>query len=108
MTFDGHFRRRRVPGADGPDRLVSNQDTGKLRRGQPGEPTGKLALEHPPGVSGLALDERLTHADDGRKARSQGCFELPVHLLVRLAVVAPAFGVADDHVRRARLHQYRC
>ena len=107
MTFGGHLRRRRTPGADGPDRLVSNQDTGKLRRGQPEEPAGKLAIEHLPGVSGLALAECLTHADDGREPRGQGSFEFAAHLLVGLAVVAPAFRVADDHVRRARLHQHR-
>ena len=42
----------------------------------------------------------------GDKARGQRRLEFAVHLLVGLAVVVAALGVADDHVRAAGVNQH--
>ncbi len=58
MRFGGNFGRRRTPGADGPHRLVRNQNTRELGRGQRAEAILELALQN--GIGEIRLRARLS------------------------------------------------
>ena len=92
------LRRGRVPpGADRPDRLVGDDESGGARR-QAIEAVLDLPIEHRERFVPLALLERLADADDRRQAAGDRRGHLAVDDRIGFAEQPPPLGVADDHV----------
>src|SRR6266404_9356639 len=72
-----NFRGCRTARTDGPDRLVRNQNTGELVRGQRARAARELPEENFFGEAGVAVFLRFTQTNDGSQAgikRDQGFF----------------------------------
>src|ERR1017187_8882236 len=106
MGLSGQFRSRSFSRANRPNRLVRQQNTRELRRGQRAPAAFKLALENSLGKIALALAENLTHTNDRRKPFFERSLRLEMHGLVGFVEILPAFGVTDDHCRAAGLDQH--
>ena len=100
----GLLRRRRLAGADGPDRLVRDHDVGRrldLREGgaQLGDRDG--ARRRASSRSSAVSPTQMIGDEVVRERRG----DLARDLLVRLAVQRAALGVADDHVAALELRR---
>ena len=95
-------RRRRQPGADGPDRLIGDNKIGRTV----GQRALQLRCDHVQRVSGLALRPRFADANDRHQSRTPCHLRLRMHLGVSLMVIPPTFGVADDDRRCAGILQH--
>ena len=102
VRLAGLRRRRGAPGADGPHRLVRDDERGDLLGGELIQPVLDLAIEHGERLVALALLERLADADDRRQPGADRRQRLAVDDRVGLAEQPPPLGVADDHVLRRR------
>ena len=100
------FGRGRQAGADGPHRLVGDDDLRDAVR-QRVDDRRQLALDDAVGLARLALRERLADADDRRELVRERGLGLVGDELVALGVQRAALGVADDHVAAAELGQHR-
>jgi hypothetical protein len=84
--------RRRLAGADRPDRLIGHHDfadamaVGMDHRGQ-------LAFDHLFGLPGFTLRQCFAHAHDGRDALASAALALSATSLVGFAVVLAALRV---------------
>src|SRR5690348_7304403 len=74
MAFLCLLRSSGAAGTNSPDGLISHNDTGKLRGGQPGETALELAFEHLLRLVIFALIQRLTNADNRSQPRSERRF----------------------------------
>ena len=101
------LRRRVVAGADGPDRLVGDRYAGHVGGRDPFEAAGELRSGHGLGLAGLALVERLAHAQHDLEAGLQPGGDLAAHQLVALAVEVAPLGVAEDHRVGPHVAQHR-
>ena len=100
--------RRRPPSGSG--RCRWPRPAHRRRRGcgcsnRPGS-SRELLADHVEGLAGLALLPGLADADDGDQAGAMGGHGLGADVRVRLAVVLPALGMADEHVGRAGIGQH--
>ena len=100
MRLLGDLGRRRLAGADRPDRLVGDDEV-------------VLGLEHPHlpaedvlGLARLALGLGLADARDDGQARVQRCTRSPRDAFVRLAEELAALRVADDGAVHAQLAEH--
>src|SRR5208337_4275185 len=98
MRLRSHFRCGSASGADGPHRLVSNYDTGKVLGGQPGQAAAEVTLEDFFGFALFTFRQRFPHANDRRESSRERRFHFLVYLLVGFAAVMPTLGMPDDHV----------
>ena len=102
MRVGGDFRRGRLAGADRPDRLVGDQDLGKLlrrssRRCRPGNDRASTASVWPASrCSSVSPTQTI-----GVSPASSAAMVFLQHGLVRLTEILAALAVADDHVRAA-------
>src|SRR5579862_6863868 len=96
MRLDGHFGGGSFSGADGPDGLVGDDDWRGGFRGDAGEGSGDLRLEHLFGFAGFAFGEDFADADDGNDAVLEGGVKLLVDDFVGFAEILAALGVADE------------
>ena len=92
-------------GADRPDGFVG--DDGVPGAGAVGDRARKLARDHIQRLAAVALRLGLAHADDGGQARLVRGLRLGGDGGVILGMVGAAFGMAHDHVFRARVGQLR-
>ena len=90
-------------GADGPHRLVRQDEGSDLLAGQPVEPLLDLPVEHDQRHTTVALLQRLSDAHDRCQLRPERGKQLPVHRLVSLLKQPAALAVADDHELRSGL-----
>ena len=102
MGLGGHVWSCRSSRSDGPHRLVRQQNTRELRRGQRGKCAIKLAFQHFLGTIGISLRKHLSHADNRGKARLQGGFGFAMNPRVRLAKVLAPLGMPHDNARGIR------
>ena len=107
MRFLRLIRGGRAARADGPDRLVGDDQRADLLAGDAVEAGLDLAIEDGERGAGLAFGERLADADDRDEAGGDRRADLPVHGLVGLAEQGPPLRVADDHVLGAGLLDHR-
>ncbi len=105
VRFGGHFGRCGFAGADGPDRLIGDDDGRGGLGGDAGECTGDLGLQNLLGQAAFALGKHFADADDGDDAVLERGVELLVDDLVGLGEILAALGVADEGVRAADGHQ---
>ena len=87
-----------APGADGPDRLVRDDEGPGLLLGEAGQAGPHLARHLLLGPVRLPLLQRLPHAHDRGHAVGDDSLGLPRHVVVGLAEQLPALGVAHDDV----------
>src|SRR3546814_3450852 len=93
--------RRRPAGADGPDRLIGDDE----RRARAGGRDGavKLAAHHVQRLSGVAFRFRLADADDGCQAVADRGFGLGAHLFAGFMLVGAALAVARSEEHTSEL-----
>ena len=93
-----------LAGADGPDRLVSDGDgiSGEGLR----QACGKLPTHHGFSLSGFALFEGFTNAEDHADPSLHAGGNLGQHLRVGLAVVGATFRVTNDNPARTEIDQH--
>src|SRR5712664_2887755 len=101
MSFGGNFRGSRTAGADGPNRLVRNQNTGELLRGQRAGAAAELPAENLFRKAGIAVLLRFSEANNGCEATIQRNQGLLGNIVVPLAKKLASLGVADDDVAAA-------
>src|SRR6266436_4858589 len=101
MGFGGNFRGRSAARADGPDRLVCNQNTGELLRGQRAGAAVELAAENFFGQAGVAFVLSFSQEDDGGEAALQGHQSFFGDVVVGFAKKLAPLGMADDDVAAA-------
>ena len=65
VHFGGDFRCCRTPGADRPYRLVSDNDMGKVRRGQLAQSVPHLPADDFRGLAGVAFGQGFADTDNG-------------------------------------------
>jgi hypothetical protein len=100
----GH--RRHSPGANRPDRLVSD---GNLRRSAlaAGQRAVELGGDHRFGLTGIALCLGLSHADNCPDSGSERCLGLGFDQGVALTMHGAAFGMANNRKPGAGIGQHR-
>lgn len=87
---------RGPPGADGPNRLIGDDAT---RRGETvRQAAGQLPGDHRLRLARQPLRLALADTDNGDQARSQCSLRLGPHHGIRLAMISPALGMAEDHI----------
>src|SRR5438876_5752905 len=94
-------------GADGPHRLVGDEDAAGLVEGEGTQRALELPLHDLQGPVGLALGQRLADADDGRQALIDSRPHLSRHHLLALAEDMAPLRVAEDHVAAADVLQHQ-
>ena len=92
------FRRCRTARTDSPNRLVCNQNTGELLRGQRAGASEKLRAQDVFGLIGFAVIEQFADAHYRSKTGIQGGNRFLGDGVVSIAKELPALGVADDDV----------
>ncbi len=90
-----------LAGADGPHRLVGDDPEAGLL-GQLAQDGAHLALDHLERLAGLALLQRLAHADDGAEPGGGRSGGLAGDALVGLAEELAPLAVAEDDPGGAR------
>src|SRR5208282_806669 len=103
MGASSQLRCGRAARANGPNRLVRQQNTGELRGGQTEERGSELAAQHEFGVAGLALGEGLPDADDGSQTGGESGAKLAVHLVIGFAKDVAPLGMPDESEAAAQL-----
>ena len=98
MGVPGQLRSGGFSGADGPDRLVSDDQVSRFLGRNFVERAETLASQNVVGQSGFAFFEDLAHADDGDESAFKSRFELEIDGVIGLAEVLAPLGVADDDV----------
>mmetsp|Transcript_28638 Transcript_28638/g.91721 ORF Transcript_28638/g.91721 Transcript_28638/m.91721 type:complete len:312 (+) Transcript_28638:246-1181(+) len=93
-----HLGRRREAGADGPHRLVRDDDVLHHRRVHPRQSLGELRGANVERLAGLALLLELADAEDGLEPARQDLEHLLVHVRVRVAEDRPPLRVAGQHI----------
>ena len=89
---------RGLAGADGPDGLVGDHHVLHIFGGEVVQDGLRLLGHDVEVLAGLALIEALAHAEDDLQARFEGEFGLDDELLVGLAIVLAALGMAEDGI----------
>ena len=92
-----------APGADGPNGLVGNDNACHVVSFQAGEGGAHLRSNEIQMVTLVANVQGLAYADNGLHAACDQGLHLGVHLLIGLAEILPALGMADDAVSAADL-----
>ena len=100
--------RRRQSGADGPDRLVGDNQAGGLFRRDFVKGAETLAAQDIVGESGFAFFEDFSNADDGNESGFEGGFKFEVDGVIGFAEVLAPFAVPDDHPTAPHRSQHRC
>ena len=100
----GHFRGSRLPGADGPYRLIGDDDFGELLFGQTGDPLPALADQGGLRVAALAIFQAFSHADDGSQVEFQRGLRALQDRLIGLAEILTAFAVPDNGITSPPRH----
>src|SRR5439155_4171122 len=98
VHFGSNFRGGRAPGADRPYRLVSDNDMGKRRFGQPAQADADLPADDFNSLSGIAFREYLSHAYDCIQATANRSKCLLFHGLIGFSKILPPLGVTDDRI----------
>src|SRR5439155_16095639 len=106
MRLGGNFRGRRAARADGPNRLVCNQNTGELVRGQRAGTTVELAAEDCLGEADVALFLCFSQANDGGQTAFQRHQSFFVDVVVGFAKELASLGMADDNVAAASFSKH--
>ena len=107
MHFLRHCRRRRLAGADRPDRLVGQHQLRHGIRTHHFQHRVELGADHGLRGARLALAQRFADAHDRGQAGIQRRPGLARDEVVRFAMVGAALGVADDHVTATEILQHR-
>src|ERR1043166_8845322 len=85
------LRRRGASSANGPDRLVSNDDTVEIRGCQPAQTADNLLFDYIQCLSLIALLQSFTNADDRVQSGRQRRVGLLADNLIGFQKVLPAF-----------------
>ena len=97
---------RRLAGADGPYRLIRDNDVPQLLGSHTGQRLLHLYRNDLPGDIGLPLLQRLAYAQDDLQAAFQRRAHPLGHRLIGLAKVLPALAVSDDDILHPQLLQH--
>src|SRR5690606_24435232 len=98
------FKGRRATRADGPDRLVGNDDFMML--GSVRDRGSELGRNHRFGISGIALDLGFADTDNRLKSGANGGFSFCADDFIGFAMVGAPLGVADNDILSARISQH--
>ncbi len=98
------LRRRRLAGADSPNRLIGDGCVGAVR--SQGNAALDLGVADMGSMAGIALLLRLAHADDGDKAGAPGGRRLGRDHGIAFSMELAALGMAHNHRRGATVLQH--
>src|SRR5687768_6115 len=97
MSVGGNFRGSGFSGTDRPDGLISDEDLGKLLRGQTRGCALAVIENDGLGLPAFAMFESFADADNGCQADVESCDGFLEHDLIALAEVLAALAVSDDY-----------
>src|SRR5262245_27857508 len=106
MDFDSHFGCSRAPRANGPDRLVGDDYTGKVLCSQILEAIFELRLNHWGCLASLPLGEHFAYADNRNQICRQCRQGLSPHRLVRFPKILPALRVTNNRIATTQVGQH--
>ncbi len=98
MSLGRVVRGSRLPGPDGPNRFIGQEDSGTPCPGEDGKNRIQLAQDHLLQTARSSLLQLLPHTDDRDQPRGEGRAHLQRHLLVGLSEEVAALGVPDEGV----------
>src|SRR3989338_3892063 len=99
------LRRRRQPGTDGPDRLVSHHRPGKHLDTQPPDHAAELTPDHLESLVRLALLQGLSDAEHRNQTAGLRRGELAAEQLVIFAQYQATLRMPDQHQTATRIQQ---
>src|SRR5438552_18273746 len=95
------LRRRGASSANGPDKLVSNDDTVEVRVCQPTPTPDNLLFDRIQSLSLIALLKRFANTNDCSQSGGQRSLSFLTDNLIGLKKVLSSFRVSDNHMRTA-------
>ena len=106
MNFACYLRSSRTARTDGPDWLISQDDTGKGLGCQASEPFVELSLNDLLSLISFSFSQRFTDANNGRKIRTESGPYFLIDCVVGFSKKLSPFGMAHQTVEATDVRQH--